>query len=107
MHLVEQTCDRMGDRRLSRACLAEKDETTFRGGVVHPIDNEVQECHACSQKTALVGTESRAESVWDFSDFRIEFYCITTIGSVTRKPSKITYQRLKPESGFCPSRSEF
>ncbi len=43
--------------------------------VVHPIDNELQECHPCSQETALVRTESRAESVWDFPDLCIEFHC--------------------------------
>jgi hypothetical protein len=53
----------------------------FRGGVVHPIDNEVQESHACSHKTALVGTKSRVESVWDFSDFCIQFYNNYRIGN--------------------------
>ena len=40
--------------------------------------------NACSQETALVRTESRAESVWDFSDFCIEFYDDYQIG----KPRK-------------------
>src|SRR6266852_638195 len=102
----------MRDRRLSRACLSEKNETTFRGRIVHPIDNEVQECHACSHKTALVWTKSRVESVWDFSDFCIEFYDNYRIGN--QKPSKTTYRRRKlgltgaeAESTFLPHRPEF
>jgi hypothetical protein len=54
--------------------LVRKERDHVPGGVVHPIDNEVQECHACSYKTALVGTKSRLESIWDFSDFCIKFY---------------------------------
>jgi hypothetical protein len=63
--------------------LSEKNETTFRVGVrvVHPIDDEVQECHACSHKTALVGTESRVDPAWDFSDYCIEFYDNYRIGN--------------------------
>jgi hypothetical protein len=62
-----------GQLRSDRSRLPEKNETTFGGRLVPLIDNEVQECHACSHKTALVGTKSRVESVWDFSDFCIEF----------------------------------
>jgi hypothetical protein len=73
----------MRDRRLSRACLSEKNETTFRGGVVvvYPIGNEVQECRACSLKTALGGTKSRVGFVWDVSDYCIEFYDNYQIGN--------------------------
>ena len=73
----------MRDRRLSRACLSEKHKTTFRVGVgvVHPLDNEVQECYACSHETTPVGPKSRVESIWDFSDFCIEFYDNYQIGN--------------------------
>ena len=73
VQFVEKSCNLVCDRRLSRACLSEKNETTLRGRVIHPIDNEVQECYACSQKTTFVGTKSRVEFAWDFSDFCIEF----------------------------------
>jgi hypothetical protein len=32
------------------------------------VSKEVQECHACSHKTALIGTKSRVQSVWNFSE---------------------------------------
>ncbi len=46
-----------------------KNETTLGSGIVHPINNEVEEGHACSPKTALVWGEARASPIWDFSDF--------------------------------------
>ena len=81
--MVEESCDLMRDRRLSRACLSEKNETTFRVGVrvIHPIGNEFQECHACSRKTALVGIKSRVYPAGDFSDYCIEFYDNYQIGN--------------------------
>ena len=63
--------------------MSEKNETTFRVGVwaVHPIGNEVQECHTCSHKTALAGTKSRVDPVGDFFDYYIEFYDNYRIGN--------------------------
>ena len=39
-----------------------------------PINNKVQESHACSHKTALVGIKPRVDRAWDFSDYCVEFY---------------------------------
>ena len=72
MHIIEATCDLIGNGRFSRACLPEKDEATLGSGMIHPVDNEVQEGCARSRKAALVGCESRACPVWYFSDFCIQ-----------------------------------
>ena len=71
MHIIEAACNLMRNRRLSRARLPEKNEAALGSGIVHPIDDEVEEGRACSRKTALIGCESRACPVWDFSNFSI------------------------------------
>ena len=71
MHIIEAARNLMRNRRLSRAGLPEKDETALGSGIIHPIGDEVEESRACSRKTALFGYESRACTIWDFSNCRI------------------------------------
>src|SRR6266581_9416802 len=115
MHFVEATRDLMRNGRLSRACLPEKNETTLGSGMVHPIDDEVQEGHARSRKTAFLRCEARAFPIWDFSDFCIQVYDDYQIDYPTNpQVIRATYQRLKlgvtprpPWPKLFPHRPEF